>query len=330
MGMKRHTVAMFASLAVGLALHSIRATPELSMFRAPAAHWGWPRLPAPRFEAIAPGLHRMDAPWYVTPWHKETLDLFALQLGPSRWAVSDAGGYDTWLHPHATGVLRAVEQLVGPGGELSFVLLSHGHLDHVGALPLLLKRYPGCRVVYHAAETPYLIHGRSWTGGPWWRGGSPGLWLAHALGMLPRHQNVVPADRTIPLTGASGALDAHGLKGVTWHHTPGHAPSHVIYIQASTGIALGGDLADLMLDPPGVAALPDGRALTAGEPVLFTLTVMDGANASVAKASLCRVAYDTRLAWKTIRLYHDATKQGLTRPAFQKLAEQAAKCKGKA
>ena len=92
----------------------------------------------------------------------------------------------------------------------------------------------------------------------------------------------------------------------------------------------GGDLADLVQDPPGVAALPDGRALAPGQPALYTLTVMDGANATVARASLCRVAYDTRMAWTTIRLYHDATKQGLTRAAFQKLAEAAAHCNGKA
>ena len=329
MGMKRH-IAGLAALAVGVALHSIIVTPELALFRASSPHFGVPRLQAPSFEQIAPRVYRMDAPWYITPWHKETLDLFAVQLDSSRWTVSDAGGYDTWLHPHTTGVLRAVEQLVGPGGELSFVLLSHGHSDHVGALPQLLKRFPGCRVVYHDAETPYLIHGRSWTGGPWWRGGSPGLWLAHALGMLPRYQNVVPADRTIALKGSSGSLDVHGLKGLSWHHTPGHAPSHVIYIHASTGIALGGDLADLVQDPPGVAALPDGRALAPGQPALYTLTVMDGANATVARASLCRVAYDTRMAWTTIRLYHDATKQGLTRAAFQKLAEAAAHCNGKA
>jgi hypothetical protein len=77
-----------------------------------------------------------------------------------------------------------------------------------------------------------------------------------------------------------------------------------------------------------VTVLPDGRRLVAGQPTLLTLTVFHGSDAAVAAASLCRVAYDERIAFDTLRPYHDATKRGLTRAQLRPLAEAAAHCGG--
>ena len=35
--------------------------------------------------------------------------------------------------------------------------VTHGHVDHVGALPLLLQAYPSTPVLLHSLEAPYLL-----------------------------------------------------------------------------------------------------------------------------------------------------------------------------
>lgn len=208
--------------------------------------------------------------------------------------------------------------------------MTHGHLDHVGALPLLLRAYPACRVVYHEAETAFLIDGAPWTP-HWWRSGvySPGFVLAHVLGFFPRAQYALPASRGVALRGSSGELSALGAPGLKWHHLPGHAPSHVAYVHGPSRTLLAGDLADFLLDPPGVEALPDGRVLLRGQPAMYTLTIFAGADALQARRSLCRVAYDKGIAYERVRFAHDATKSAHSRAELQPLAEAAAQCNGK-
>ena len=36
------------------------------------------------------------------------------------------------------------------------VAVTHGHIDHVGSLPSILKAYPDVQVVMHEAEAPFL------------------------------------------------------------------------------------------------------------------------------------------------------------------------------
>jgi len=363
----RAATALCAALAlvVALALGALRATPELSLFRAPGVvpFLGWP-APRASFVPLGPGLHKLDLPWYVTPFHRETIDMYALDLGSNRWALSDAGGFDTPWHAHATALHTALRALMGAEGTLTHVLracpaakragarrsrvrlaawplaadsrvfparaVTHGHLDHVGALPLLLRAYPACVVVYHEAESRYLVNGEPWTP-HWWRSGvySPGFVLAHALGFLPRAQYALPAGRGVALSGAGGSLASLGVPGVTWQHLPGHAPSHVAYAHAKSRTLLAGDLADFLLDPPGVKTLPDGRPIVKGQPAMYTLTIFAGADAALARRSLCRVAYDSRVSYDAVRFAHDATKSAHTRAELQPLAEAAAQCGGK-
>ena len=138
----------------------------------------------------------------------------------------------------------------------------------------------------------------------------------------------MPAERAVLLRGASGDLAALGVPGVTWHHLPGHAPSHVVYAHAPSRSLLAGDIADVLLDAAGGTLLPDGRRLQAGGPAMYTLTVMAGADAAQARASLCRLAYDRSIVFDVARPYHDATKRGLTRAQLAPLVEAAAQCGG--
>ena len=321
-------VPSVALVVVGVALGVLRsATPELAFFRAPGElpFLGWPQ-PKADFEALPGGVFRLDLAWWTTPWHRETLDLFALQLSGGGWALSDAGGYDTPLQRHASAVLAALLRLLeSRGGSLRLVLLSHGHVDHVGALPLLLSHFPAAAVVCHEHEEAYLVRGQRYSP-PWHKSSSRGLMLAHALGFLPRQQVMVGADRVALLRGASGDLAVHGAPEIHWAHTPGHAPSHVVWLHAPSRTLLGGDIADFLLAPlPVVRTLPDGRAMQEGRVYGYTMTGMHAANAVEAAASLCWMAFKLE-GYDVVRPAHDSTKRGFSRAEVQALARDAAGC----
>jgi glyoxylase-like metal-dependent hydrolase (beta-lactamase superfamily II) len=322
------------AVALAAALGLLSATPELALFQAAVPFFGWPAMTPGTFVEVpgtAGALWKLDAPWYISPFHMETLDIYAFRLGgpsrPGRWAVTDAGGYDTPLQRHASGLLDSLRRLLDEqSGTLSLVLLSHGHLDHVGALPQLLNVWPSATVVAHEAEAPYLLDNKPYSP-PWLTSGSPGLRLAHLLGFLPRYQNVAPKERTVLLQGAKGELSSLGAQGVHWFHLPGHAPGHVVYLLEKSKVLLAGDIADLLLAPlpGGVTALPDGRALQDGQLYLFTMTGMDAADGALAGRSLCRLAFELQ-GWDRVLPYHDATKAGLDRETIQRLVLEAVTC----
>ncbi|DBB07616.1 hypothetical protein WJX82_001357 [Trebouxia sp. C0006] len=274
--------------------------PEFEDFRAPF-FWGDPEQR--EFHPIAEGLFKIDLPWHLTPFHEENLDLFLLK-SKGGWCLSDAGGYNTWIHKHATTLVEAVKRTIG-NDPLTYVLLTHGHIDHVGALSLLLELYPNMKVVIHEAEGPYMeghklyfsVEGRSLQ-----------LKALHFLEAVPQKQFQMTKDRMILLEGQEGSLKTIGIPEMTWSFTPGHSPGHVVYKHHS-GILLGGDFADVLK--------VDGRhALKVMCPVTCDL--------DTAKKSICKIAQD--LDYSRIQPYHDSWKTGYTKAELLPLANSYAGC----
>jgi glyoxylase-like metal-dependent hydrolase (beta-lactamase superfamily II) len=110
---------------------------------------------------------------------------------------------------------RLMESLSGLGIEkIDYILLTHIHLDHAGALADVLAQYPMAKVVCHEKGITNLVDPSRL-----WRGSLKVLGrIAESYG----EPKPVPADRLVPHTRAH-------VRGVTVIETPGHAQHHLSF-----------------------------------------------------------------------------------------------------
>lgn len=131
--------------------------------------------------------------------------------------IDEATGKSVLVDPGDEGE-RIVRMVKRAGVELQAVWLSHAHLDHIGAVNAVRREWQ-VPVLLHPADL--VIYRR-------------GAQAAAAYG-LPFEQ---PADPDDILTHDQILELGHSRFQV--HHTPGHAPGHVVFL--SDGVLLGGDL----------------------------------------------------------------------------------------
>ena len=122
-------------------------------------------------------------------------------------------------------LFNKMDELVGGGRSFEAILLTHHHIDHVGAVNAVSKRY---RLPVRAhAETYRRVDGDYITGEP-----------------------LADGDRLELGTAPDGSRDWH-LKVV---HTPGHAVDHLCFIDSRYHAAIVGDMlstvSTIIIDPP--------------------------------------------------------------------------------
>lgn len=148
--------------------------------------------------------------------------------GDRGWVLIDAGmAYAT------DSIVRAAERRFGRGARPAAIVLTHGHFDHVGALPALARRWDA-PIYAHPLELPYLTGRSSYPPpDPSVGGGvlsllSP-LYPCGPIDLGPR-VHPLPADGSVP-----------GLPGWRWLPTPGHSPGHVSYFRDEDRTLIVGD-----------------------------------------------------------------------------------------
>ena len=131
----------------------------------------------------------------------------------------------------AARIALAVEQT---NLEISQILITHAHIDHVGAVASLVDEY-SCQVLMHAEAEPML-------------GQLPtqAMMMGLRFGEVPTVDRHIEDEEVIEL----GGLQLRSL------YTPGHAPGHIAFYIESEGLLISGDA--LFAGSVGRVDLPGG------------------------------------------------------------------------
>jgi len=148
--------------------------------------------------------------------------LEALTVGPFQencYIVGDEGmGAGVLVDPgdEAVRIALAVEQT---GLEIDRILITHAHIDHVGAVADLVDEY-ACPVLMHAEAEPMLQQLPT-----------QAIMMGLRFGKVPTVDRHLDDEEVLEV----GALRLKAL------YTPGHAPGHLAFYVEGEGLVLSGD-----------------------------------------------------------------------------------------
>jgi glyoxylase-like metal-dependent hydrolase (beta-lactamase superfamily II) len=189
------------------------------------------------------------------------------------WVLVDAG------LPHgAAEILRVAGERFGVESRPAAIVLTHGHFDHVGALPALLAVWD-VPVYAHMAELPFLTGRADFPPPDPTVGSGPPRRLAPEIpeaGLnLGDRVQVLPANGRVP-----------ALRAWQWLHTPGHSPGHISLFRATDRFLIAGDAVATTDQASVYSGLAQRRELS-GPPAYLTID-WDTAERSVSTLASMR------------------------------------------
>jgi glyoxylase-like metal-dependent hydrolase (beta-lactamase superfamily II) len=187
------------------------------------------------------------------------------------WCLVDAG-----LSFTGSQIRRAAEHRFGCGSRPAAIILTHGHFDHVGGLPMLADLWD-CPIYCHPLELPYLTGRSSYP--------PSDASVSGAMAFLSRFYPRGPYDfsqRIAPLP-ADGSVP--GLADWRWIATPGHSPGHVALFRNRDRVLIAGDAFVTVAQESAVAVLTQRTELRR-PPAYFTPDWNSARNSVAALAAL--------------------------------------------
>ncbi|HEV2092648.1 MAG TPA: MBL fold metallo-hydrolase [Rubrobacter sp.] len=160
-----------------------------------------------------------------------------LTVGPFQencYVVGDeATGTGALFDPgdEAARIALAVEQ---SNLEIAQIIITHAHIDHVGAVAALVEEY-ACPVLMHAEAEPMLRQLPS-----------QALMMGLRFGKVPTVDGYIEDEEVVRVGGLA----------FTALYTPGHAPGHLAFYSAEEGAVIVGDA--LFAGSVGRVDLPGG------------------------------------------------------------------------
>ncbi|KAF9173854.1 hypothetical protein BGX21_006068 [Mortierella sp. AD011] len=199
-----------------------------------------------KFVEVRPGLFRCTIIWRIMPGVEVPVATFlvrgdSLENGsdPAHdWLLIDSGA-----PAQVDTLLKAIDGLLTHEKDtLRYICITHAHVDHTGAAPALLEKYPGSRVVIHQEERPFICDGVSLRTCP------SDTWTFTLFKHFSHESCVkVPHDRTVTLRDGDRWEFEHVLKFVA---TAGHTPGSASYIHIpSRSIMVGDALMNIATNP---------------------------------------------------------------------------------
>lgn len=174
--------------------------------------------------------------------------------GDGKWVLVDTG-----LPGFAGKIRAAAAKRFGEGARPAAIVLTHGHQDHVGGLPALLREWD-VPVYAHTQELPFLTGERAYQAPDPTVGGGVMPALSYAFRRGPFNFRVAP----LPVDG-----HVPGLPGWCWLHTPGHTPGHVSLWREADRTLIVGD-AFVTQDQESLTGAVSERPVFQGPPQYYT------------------------------------------------------------